>query len=126
MWGGSSGAPSRPPRAARSPGCAPKTRHSTDPTGQDSGTISHCKCFREARVRVPRYGTVQWHRSTMEEDTDCFCYADTDELAAVKYGGEQAPAHRSPPPDKNTPTPPPRPPTHLPHISRANPPPPCH
>src|SRR5258708_15577048 len=124
MWGGSSGAPSRPPRAARSPGCAPKTRHSTDPTGQDSGTISHCKCFREARVRVPRYGTVQWHRSTMEEDTDCFCYADTDELAAVKYGGGETAPHGPSSRGKNRPTPPPGPPPYGPHITPATTPPP--
>ncbi len=41
----------------------------------------------------------------MEEDTDCFCYADTDELAAVKYGGGQAAAYGSSSREKTGPTP---------------------
>ena len=74
-----------PCRPCRRSGRGSKTRRSTDTTGQDSGAISQSRGLCEARIRISGYGTVQWHRGSVEEGTGCFCWGDTDELAFVKY-----------------------------------------
>lgn len=81
-------APSSRPSSRSSRG--PKAHRSTYTSGQNTRSVSHSRFLCEACIRIPRHGSLQRSRSTMEESTGNVHRDHPGKFSTVKFGWDKA------------------------------------